>query len=81
MLSIAASLLLAHFLSTGTPGAQGPSGPAGGTVVKTAADAGICAYYGPDSSGVTRMQLSEPLSDANGPYCPKGKLVLVIPKR
>ncbi len=75
------TLVLAHYLATGPAGAQGPSGPAGGTIVKTNADAGVCAYFGPDSTGVTRMQLSEPYADANGPYCLKGKLILVTPKR
>lgn len=80
-LSVIVSLVLAHYLATGPAGAQGPSGPAGGTVVRTNVDAGVCAYFGPDSAGVTRMQLSEPLSDPNGPYCAKGKLILVTPKR
>ena len=81
VVSIAVSLLAGHFLVHGNPGAQGPSGPAGGSVVKTASDAGVCAYFGPDSNGVTRFQVFEPRADVNGAYCLKGKLILVTPKK
>ena len=81
IVSVLVTLALGHFLVHGNPGAQGPSGPAGGTIVKTASDAGLCAYFGPDSNGVTRFQVFEPRADVNGAYCLKGKLILVTPKK
>ena len=82
IVTFTATLASAMILHTGTPGAQGPSGPAGGTVVKAPATAGVCAYFGPDpTTGHVRLQLSQPLADGNGAYCPKGTFIGVIPRR
>jgi hypothetical protein len=76
-LSVVITLLVGHFAHI----AQGPQGQAGQTTVitKTAQDYGVCAYFGPDHKGRTRLQLSAPVKDAAGSYCPKGTLISVVP--
>lgn len=68
--SIVLSLVVAHV--AGLAGKTGPAGPAG----KSAHAAGICAYFGPTSSGHTRFQVSTPAADGS---CSKGVFVSVTP--
>lgn len=61
-------------------GGTGPQGPAGVThVVQQVPVAGICAYFGKDSTGRTRLQLSTPKHDKAGPWCAEGDYISVVP--
>ena len=71
------SLLLAAFLGTGPAGPKGPPGTE--VVVNKTAQVGICAYFGPDSTGRLRFQVSAPTVDAAGPWCQKGKYISLVP--
>jgi hypothetical protein len=77
VLSVVVTLLVGHFAHI----AQGPQGQAGQTTVitKVAQDYGLCAYFGPDKKGRTRLQISSPVKDAAGAYCTKGSLISVVP--
>lgn len=79
LLSVVVTLVVGHYAHI----AQGPTGAAGQTTVitKVAQDYGICAYFGPDHKGRTRLQLSAPLGDAASSYCDKGTLISVIPAK
>jgi hypothetical protein len=73
------SLLLASFLQVGGPGPAGPAGPAGKPAYSPAlpVQAGVCAYFGPDSNGRTRFQLSTPTA---ADKCHRGVYVSVVPR-
>lgn len=75
LLSLGLSALF-HLGGTGPQGAPGTT-----TVITKTGQAGVCAYFGPDSSGRTRFQLSVPYQDAAGLYCNKGELISVNPIR
>jgi hypothetical protein len=79
LLTLVLTLLAGHFSHI----LQGQQGPQGTTTVvsKAAQDYGICAYFGPDKKGRTRLQLTEPVADAAGSYCIKGTLISVIPAK
>jgi hypothetical protein len=81
VVSIAVSLVATHYVVHGSAGAQGVPGPARSTIIKTDADAGVCAYFGRDATGDVRFQLFEPRIDASGPWCPKGSFVSVTPRK
>lgn len=77
--SSALTLLLSAYLGIGGTGPQGPAGTT--RVVQQFPVAGVCAYFGQDSTGRLRFQVSTPKKDAAGPWCDKGKYVSVIPGR
>lgn len=77
LLTLVVTLVAGHFshILQGQPGQPGTT-----TVIsRTAADYGVCAYFGPDKHGRTRLQLSAPAKDASGAYCTKGTLISVVP--
>jgi len=76
LLAIVASLVIGHFSHL----LQGQQGPVGTTsvITKTAGTAGFCAYFGPDSTGRIRFQVSAPKADSSGPWCPKGRYISVV---
>lgn len=71
-ISIALSLGIASAVNIGKPGPEGPAGkPA------TSVSSGVCWYFGPDSSGHNRFQISRPEA---GDTCSKGTFVnLTVP--
>lgn len=80
VLSILGALAISHFSGV----AQGPKGPPGTTTViskPTTVQAGICAYFGRDSSGRTRLQITTPKQSASGAYCLKGSYISVVPQK
>lgn len=81
----ALSLILAAVFHLGGTGPKGASGPAGRTVIASQVIAdtplGVCAYFGPDKLGRTRLQLASPVREAKGAACPKGTYVSVVPGR
>jgi hypothetical protein len=81
----ALSLILASVFHLGGTGPQGKAGPAGKTVIasQVLADTplGVCAYFGPDRTGRTRLQLTSPVRQGNGVACAKGVYVSVVPGR
>lgn len=80
VLSILVTLALAHFSGV----AKGPQGAPGTNLViskPTTVQAGVCAYFGPDSSGRTRLQITTPKQSASGAYCLKGSYISVVPKK
>lgn len=79
LVSIAATLGVGHF-SAILQGKQGPPGT-DTVITKVAQDYGVCAFFGPDKNGRTRLQLAAPVADASGSYCKKGTLISVVPGR
>lgn len=78
LISIALTLVAGHF----THVLQGQQGPKGTSVVITKAVTpvdGLCAYFGPDSTGRIRLQLATPKEDAAGPWCAKGTYISTVP--
>lgn len=77
LLTLALTLVAGHYSHI----LQGQTGPKGSTTVitKVAQDYGICAYFGPDHKGRTRLQITSPVADASGSYCKRGTLVSVEP--
>lgn len=72
LISIALSLGIA---SVAHVGKAGPAGPAGKSA--TSVSSGVCWYFGPDSSGHNRFQISRPEA---GDTCSKGTFVnLTVP--
>jgi hypothetical protein len=79
LLTLVVSLIVGHY-SHILQGQQGPPGTSQ-VITKVAQDYGVCAYFGPDKTGRTRLQLSAPLGDASGSYCKKGALISVVPAK
>lgn len=76
LLSIVLTLVVGHYSDI----LQGQQGPAGTTTViskPVTLSGGLCVYVGPGSSISQRVQITTPKHDASGPYCTKGKLVLI----
>jgi hypothetical protein len=79
ILSVLISLAVAHFSGI----AKGPQGQPGTTTVisKPVTETyGLCAFFGPDSSGRLRFQVSTPKKDKAGPWCPRGTYISVTPR-
>ena len=76
-LSIAASLVIAHFspMLQGKPGADGTTT----VITKTAPAYGICETYNSHASGSKRFSFTTPQSDKNGLWCKTGKLITILP--
>lgn len=79
IISVALSLGVAHYSGL-VAGKQGPSGTTT-VITKTVSDVGFCAYFGRDSSGHTRFQVTPAKKNSGGPWCPKGDFVSVTPGR
>lgn len=77
LLTLVVTLVAGHYSHI----LQGKQGDPGTTTVisKVAQDYGVCAYFGPDKHGRTRLQLSSPVGAAAGGYCNKGTLISVVP--
>jgi len=76
LLSIVLTLIVGHYSHV----LQGQQGPAGTTTVidkPVTLSGGLCVYIGQGSSITQRVQITTPKRDNSGPYCLKGKLVLI----
>jgi hypothetical protein len=76
LLTLVLTLVVGHYSNI----LQGQQGRPGTTTViskPVTLSGGLCVYVGPGSSISQRVQITTPKHDSSGPYCLKGKLVLI----